>query len=70
MRFTLPSPAIVLPAAIPALALGAASLLSAPALIPGDKLPTPELEGFSQTGAESYDDYTGRAVLIEFFEYW
>ncbi len=70
MRLTLPSPAKLLPAAIPALALGAASLLSTPALVPGDKLPTPELEGFSQTDAESYEDYVGRAVLIEFFEYW
>ena len=70
MRLSLPSPAILLPAAIPALALGAASLLSAPAPIPGDKLPTPDLEGFTQTEAESYQDFVGRAVLIEFFEYW
>ena len=29
-----------------------------------------ELEGFSQTGAKSFNDYTGRLVLIESFAYW
>jgi hypothetical protein len=29
-----------------------------------------ELEDFAQTEAESYDDFFGRAVLIEFFAYW
>ena len=28
-----------------------------------------ELEGFAQTGAETYGDLFGRAVLIEFFAY-
>lgn len=36
----------------------------------GSKLPEVELEGFSQTPAKSFEDYTGRAVLIEFFAYW
>lgn len=29
-----------------------------------------ELEGFTQTGAKSYDDMIGRLVLVEFFAYW
>ena len=29
-----------------------------------------ELEGFTQTGAKSYDDMVGRLVLVEFFAYW
>jgi hypothetical protein len=36
----------------------------------GDKLPEVELVGFSQTGAQSFEEYKGRAVLIEFFAYW
>ena len=36
----------------------------------GSKMPVVELEGFSQTGAETFDDFQGRAVLIEFFAYW
>jgi len=33
-------------------------------------LPQVTLEGFTQTKAKSLDDYTGRALLIEFFAYW
>ena len=29
-----------------------------------------ELDDLTQTGATSYEDFTGRAVLIEFFAYW
>jgi len=29
-----------------------------------------ELEDFAQTEAEAYEDFFGRAVLIEFFAYW
>ncbi len=36
----------------------------------GRPLPASELEGFSQTGAQSLGDLTGRTVLIEFFAYW
>ena len=36
----------------------------------GSKMPVVELEDYSQTPARSFDDYTGRAVLIEFFAYW
>ena len=48
-------------------------LLAAPSLAlggVGDPLPTPEFEDFQQTEAKSFDDFVGRAVLIEFFEYW
>ena len=36
----------------------------------GSPLPVVELEGFAQTGAESFDVFAGRLVLIEFFAYW
>lgn len=48
----------------------AAAALVAPASPAGGQLPTVELEGFAQTKAKSFDDYAGRAVLIEFFAYW
>ncbi len=54
--------------ALPALA--SALALSAAAQGIGSKLPAIELEGYSQTKAESLDDFYGRAVLIEFFAYW
>ena len=48
----------------------AALALFAPSSQAGGQLPTVELEGFAQTKAKSFDDYAGRAVLIEFFAYW
>ena len=36
----------------------------------GSKLPAIELEDFALTPASSFDDFFGRAVLIEFFAYW
>ena len=36
----------------------------------GSKLPAIQLEGFAQTEAKTFDDYLGRAVLLEFFAYW
>lgn len=36
----------------------------------GQPLPEFTLEGLSQTPAESYEEFTGRLVLIEFFAYW
>jgi hypothetical protein len=36
----------------------------------GTKLPPLELEDFTQTAAKSFEDYFGRAVLIEFFAHW
>jgi hypothetical protein len=53
-----------------ALALGAAFASPAPAQGVGSKIPEIELEGFSQTKAQTFDDYLGRAVLFEFFAYW
>lgn len=48
----------------------AALALLAPSSQAGGQLPPVELEGFAQTKAQSFDDYAGRAVLIEFFAYW
>ncbi len=36
----------------------------------GSKLPVVELEDYSNTAAKSFDDFLGRAVLIEFFAFW
>jgi len=36
----------------------------------GGKLPEVELEDFAQSPADSFDDFTGRAVMFEFFAYW
>jgi thiol-disulfide isomerase/thioredoxin len=36
----------------------------------GSKLPPVVLEGFAQTPAKSFEDYSGRAVLFDFFAYW
>jgi len=36
----------------------------------GSTIPQIELEGYSKTEAKSFDDFFGRAVLIEFFAYW
>lgn len=36
----------------------------------GSAMPKVKLENLAQTAAKSYDDYAGRAVLIEFFAYW
>ncbi|MBM3989421.1 MAG: hypothetical protein FJ298_00275 [Planctomycetes bacterium] len=37
---------------------------------PGTPLPPVRLEGLAQTGAKTFDDFMGRAVLLEFFAYW
>jgi len=52
--------------------LAALAMLAAPTLAQGvgSKMPAVELEGYSQTAAESYEDFLGRSVLIEFFAYW
>ena len=54
------------------LALATTAFLAVPAhaQAPGSKLPPVVLEGLSQTGAKTFDDFLGRAVLIEFFAYW
>ncbi|HIG87129.1 MAG TPA: hypothetical protein EYQ25_08805 [Planctomycetes bacterium] len=36
----------------------------------GDKLPAVVLEGLAQTEATSYEEFTGRLVLLEFFAHW
>lgn len=36
----------------------------------GTKLPPVALDGFAQTPAKSFEDYSGRAVLFDFFAYW
>ena len=36
----------------------------------GTQLPSVELEEFSLTKAKSFDDFLGRAVLLEFFAHW
>lgn len=52
------------------LALGALGV-TASAQGVGSQIPDSiELEGLSQTGAQSFDDFMGRAVLLEFFAYW
>lgn len=59
---------------LPLIALTVAALLlpasRATAQNEGRALRDVPLEGFSQTGAKSFDDYVGRAVMIEFFAYW
>ena len=48
----------------------AAFALSVPSARAGGQLPQVELSDFGQTKAKSFDDFAGRAVLIEFFAYW
>ena len=50
-----------------ALILAAAPMAGADVGLP---LPTPEFDGLKQTTAESFEDFTGRVVLVEFFEHW
>jgi hypothetical protein len=52
-----------------ALAIGALALPTFAGNV-GNPLPRPELEDFAQTKAKSFDDFVGRAVLVEFFAYW
>ena len=54
---------------IAAIVCAAAPVLSSAQGV-GSKMPVVELEGYSQTPAKSYEDFTGRAVLIEFFAFW
>jgi hypothetical protein len=35
----------------------------------GKPLPTVELEGLTQSPAKTYEEFVGRAVLLEFFAY-
>ena len=54
--------------AAPFLALTLA--LPAPAQKVGTRVPGLPLIGFVGTGAASFDDYVGRAVLLEYFAHW
>jgi len=56
--------------AVVAIAMAVSLAEPARAQAPGSKLPPVVLEGLAQTGAKSFDDFLGRAVLIEFFAYW
>ena len=55
---------LALPVLIGALALPAASQGI------GSTLPKLDMSDFAQTKAKSFEDFQGRAVLIEFFAYW
>lgn len=44
--------------------------LAAPAQDVGSNVGGLELSDFAQTEAKSFDDFVGRAVLLEFFAYW
>ncbi len=59
LRRSLALPLLLAGLALPAAAQGV-----------GSSIPEIQLEGYSQTGAKSFDDFYGRAVLIEFFAYW
>lgn len=54
------------------LALAVVALCAPPAAAQGvgTKVPAVQLEGYAQTGAKSFEDFMGRAVLIEFFAFW
>jgi hypothetical protein len=57
------------------LALGAVALAARPAAAQavGSKVPvelTQALQDLGQTPAKSFEEFAGRAVLIEFFENW
>lgn len=55
---------LLAPAAVAALAL------AAPAQEVGSRVSSLEIADLAQTEASSYDDFVGRAILIEFFAYW
>jgi hypothetical protein len=52
------------------LALAALALPSRAQGVGGTLPPKVELDGLAQTKAKTFDDFIGRAVLIEFFAYW
>jgi len=53
---------------MPLAILAGAALVEAQGI--GSRLPQVELEGYAQTKADSFEDFQGRAVLLEFFAYW
>ena len=36
----------------------------------GSRVTEADLEDWAKTEAQSFEDFTGRAILIEFFAYW
>jgi len=54
---------------LPALAL-ATFAVSTSTQEQGDRLPPFEIEDLHQTGASAYEDFFGRAMLVEFFAHW
>ncbi len=36
----------------------------------GTPLPVVEIEGLTQSPASTFEEFTGRLILIEFFAYW
>jgi p-aminobenzoyl-glutamate transporter AbgT len=48
----------------------AAVAISATMALAGGNLPPVDLADFAQTKAKSFEDFSGRAVLIEFFAFW
>jgi hypothetical protein len=36
----------------------------------GGTIPAASLDDFGQTKAKSFDDFAGRAVLMEYFAFW
>lgn len=46
------------------------ALAPLPADVVGSRLPSVPIEGLTQTPATSFEEYTGRLVLIEYFDYW
>lgn len=58
---------------ITSLLLTAATLAPASALAAdkvGTPLPPVQIEGLTQSPTSSFDEFTGRLLLIEFFAYW
>ncbi len=60
-----PTAALALPLVIGALAVPADAQLSV-----GDRMPAVVLEDFANTTAKAFEDFAGRAILLEFFAYW
>lgn len=56
---------------LPALLLAALTVAAPhPPQEPGQRLPEVRVDGLSQTEARSFDEFSGRAVLLEFFAHW
>ncbi len=56
--------------ALVAALMGGFALAQDDSTVVGGTVPAELLDDFSQTAADSLDDYRGRLVLIELFAYW